>query len=237
MARRRLRVRLFLWLALLLAVIIGLAWLLVASPWLSLRQVRVDGGPPQLFRDTGLTIGEPLYLAPLAEARSTLLAKAPWLANASLSRVFPDQLVISVTARQPVALAFVGAGALVGLDPSGVTLPVKPTQEAAYPYLTGVAVPPSPYQKITSGPGLAALRFLTDLPPSVRGQVSELVVSGGEITVFLLAGTEIALGQPVSMGTKARLLVQILAQARAKSLTVTRVDLTHPSAPLVTATP
>ena len=237
MARRRLRRRPLLWAVLVLALVLGLAWLVGASPLLSLRRVEVRGGPPQLFQDTGLTIGQPLYLAPLTQARLTLLARAPWLANAVLSQVFPDELVISVTARQPVALAFVGAGTLVGLDPSGVTLPVTRSVQGSYPYLTGVAVPASPYQKITSSAGLAALAFLTDLPGSLRTRVSELIVSQGQITVFLLAGTEIALGEPTAIATKARLLVQILAEAQAKGLTVTRVDLTHPATPLVTATP
>lgn len=237
MARRRLSRRPVLAAGAVIGLIAALAWLALAGPWFTIRQVRVNGGPAHLFQDTGLKIGQPLLSAPLNRAHQTLLARAPWLASASFHIVFPDQLVISVTVRQPVALAFVGAGDLIGLDASGVTLPATAKEQASYPYLTGVAVPASPYQKIASSAGLGALEFLVDLPQPLRSKVSELAVFNGQLSVYLLAGTEVALGPPTALSQKASLLVQILAQAQAKGLIVTRVDLSHPTAPLVTATP
>ncbi len=237
MASRRLIRRRALTAALALAAVAALGWLVWAGPWFTIREVQVRGGPAQLFQDSGLKMGQPLLSAPLGRARATLLARAPWLASATFSTALPDRLVISVTARQPVALAFVGAGELVGLDESGVTLPATAKEQASYPYLTGVAVPASPYQKLTSSAGLGAIAFLVDLPASLRARVSELVVAQGDVTVYLLAGTEVALGPPTSLSQKAGLLVQILAQAQAKGLIVTRVDLSHPAAPLVTAMP
>ncbi|MHB1505690.1 MAG: cell division protein FtsQ/DivIB [Sulfobacillus sp.] len=237
MASRRLIRRRVLTAVAALAVAAALVWLVLAGPWFTIRQIRVQGGPAQLFQDTGLKLGQPLFSAPLIRAQQTLLARAPWLASATVSALFPDQLLISVTLRRPVALAFVGAGDLIGLDASGVTLPVTAKDQAAYPYLTGVLVPATPYQKVASSAGLGALTFLLDLPLPLRSEVSELVVSKGQVSVYLLAGTEVALGAPTSLSQKASLLAQILAQAQAKGLIVTRVDLSQPAAPAVTATP
>jgi cell division protein FtsQ len=81
-----------------------------------------------------------IFAAPLAERRRRLLA-VDWVEDASISRIWPDRLVVRIRERTPVAFVYFRAGILL-IDAHGVLLE-PPSQEGAlgrfsFPVLSGV---------------------------------------------------------------------------------------------------
>jgi len=81
-----------------------------------------------------------VFAAPLGERRRRLLA-VDWVEDASISRVWPDRLVVRIHERTPVAFVYFRAGILL-IDAHGVLLE-PPSQEGAlgrfsFPVLSGV---------------------------------------------------------------------------------------------------
>jgi cell division protein FtsQ len=77
-----------------------------------------------------------IFSVPLAERRRRLLA-IDWIADASVSRVWPDRLVVRVTERKPVAFVFLRSGVLL-IDASGVLLEPPAQAQFAFPVLSGI---------------------------------------------------------------------------------------------------
>lgn len=88
----------------------------------------------------GEDIGRNVFFVPLAERRRQL-EQIPWIEHATVMRLLPDQIRISVTERKPIA--FVREGAQVALiDSNGVVLNESPAMMAqhhySFPVVTGV---------------------------------------------------------------------------------------------------
>ncbi len=88
----------------------------------------------------GEDIGRNIFFVPLAERRRQL-EQIPWIEHATVMRLLPDQIRISVTERKPIA--FVRAGSLVALvDSNGVVLTEPPAMMAqhhySFPVVTGI---------------------------------------------------------------------------------------------------
>ena len=96
---------------------------------------------PELLSVFGSDIGRNIFHVPLA-VRRTELEELPWVEHATVMRLLPNQLRISVTERVPVA--FVRAANQIGLvDRSGVLLDMPPAMMAAkrysFPVVTGIS--------------------------------------------------------------------------------------------------
>jgi cell division protein FtsQ len=88
----------------------------------------------------GEDIGRNIFFVPLAERRRQL-EQIPWIERATVMRLLPDQIRVTVVERQPVA--FVRQGSQVGLvDSSGVLLAMPPAMMAqhhySFPVVTGI---------------------------------------------------------------------------------------------------
>ena len=88
----------------------------------------------------GEDIGRNIFFVPLSERRKQL-EEIPWVERATVMRILPDQLRVSVVERQPVA--FTRQGSQIGLvDASGVLLAMPPATMArhhySFPVLTGI---------------------------------------------------------------------------------------------------
>jgi len=98
----------------------------------------------------GEDIGRNVFFVPLAERRKQL-EQIPWVQRATVMRLLPDQIRISVVERQPVA--FVRHGQQIGLvDANGVLLDMPASMMAqhhySFPVVTGVdAGDPLPARK------------------------------------------------------------------------------------------
>ena len=88
----------------------------------------------------GEDIGRNVFFVPLS-ARRKQLEQIPWIQSATVMRLLPDRIRVSIVERQPVA--FVRNGRDIGLvDAHGVLLGMSPASMAAhhysFPVLTGV---------------------------------------------------------------------------------------------------
>jgi cell division protein FtsQ len=88
----------------------------------------------------GEDIGRNIFFVPLSERRKEL-EEIPWIQSATVMRLLPDQIRVSIVERQPVA--FVRNGRQIGLvDAHGVLLAMSPAAMAAhhysFPVLTGI---------------------------------------------------------------------------------------------------
>jgi cell division protein FtsQ len=88
----------------------------------------------------GEDIGRNIFFVPLAERRKQL-EEIPWIERATVMRLLPDQLRVSVVERQPVA--FVRQGQQIGLvDANGVLLSMPAAMMAqhhySFPVVTGL---------------------------------------------------------------------------------------------------
>jgi cell division protein FtsQ len=88
----------------------------------------------------GEDIGRNIFFVPLSERRKQL-EQIPWIEHATVMRLLPDQIRISVTERKPIA--FVRQGSQVELvDDNGVVLTEPPAMMAqhhySFPVVTGI---------------------------------------------------------------------------------------------------
>jgi cell division protein FtsQ len=90
----------------------------------------------------GEDIGRNIFFVPLGERRRQL-EEIPWIQSATVMRVLPDQISVSVVERQPVA--FTRQGQQIGLvDASGILLTMPAAMMAqhhySFPVVTGIGV-------------------------------------------------------------------------------------------------
>jgi cell division protein FtsQ len=88
----------------------------------------------------GEDIGRNIFFVPIAERRKQL-EQIPWIEQATVMRLLPDQIRVSIVERQPVA--FVRHGQQIGLvDANGVLLNMPPAllskHHYSFPVLTGI---------------------------------------------------------------------------------------------------
>lgn len=80
--------------------------------------------------------GHSIFSVPLAERRRRLLA-IDWIEDASISRIWPDRLVVRVRERQPVAFVGFRSGVLL-IDRQGVFLDPPRQARFTFPVLSGI---------------------------------------------------------------------------------------------------
>jgi len=80
--------------------------------------------------------GRGILAVPLAERRRRLLA-IDWVKDASVSRVWPDRLVVRIHERVPVAFVYLSDDVLL-IDAEGVLLEQPPQASFAFPVLRGI---------------------------------------------------------------------------------------------------
>jgi cell division protein FtsQ len=77
-----------------------------------------------------------IFSVPLAERRRRLLA-IDWVEDASVSRIWPDRLLVRIRERKPVAFVLFRSGVLL-IDAHGVLLEPPAQARFAFPVLSGV---------------------------------------------------------------------------------------------------
>jgi cell division protein FtsQ len=80
--------------------------------------------------------GHSIFSAPLEERRRRLLA-IDWIEDATISRIWPDRLLVRVRERTPVAFASFRSGVLM-IDEHGVLLEPPPYSNFKFPVLSGI---------------------------------------------------------------------------------------------------
>jgi len=91
---------------------------------------------PKILRVFSPDFEHSIFSAPLGERRRELLA-IDWVEAASVSRIWPDRIVVRIRERKPVAFVSFRSGVLL-IDRSGVLLDPPPQAQFAFPVLNGI---------------------------------------------------------------------------------------------------
>lgn len=160
-----------------------LAWVLLASPLLAVRQVSVTGasrlGQQQILAAAGIATGTPLARLDTAAVAARVRLLRP-VADVSVTRDWPHGVRVRIAERQPVAGVRQGQTVLL-LDRGGVAF------ASAGSFPVGV-VPlvvdrPGPNDSATR----AALSVLQALPTGLRARLGSLSAASPEQVELLLA--------------------------------------------------
>jgi cell division protein FtsQ len=90
----------------------------------------------QIERVFSIDLGRSVYLLPLTERRDTLRS-VDWVKDASIARLWPNRVVVSVEERKPVAFLTFAPSRFALIDDEGVILPTT-LSRFTLPVLTGV---------------------------------------------------------------------------------------------------
>lgn len=150
--------------------------------------------PEELIRSSGIVIGKGIFDQDL-RAAAARIEKSIVLKNVVVFRKLPDEVVIDVTERTPIAL--VNHGEIVGVDCEGVLLPhIQAEESGSLPLIKGV-------KGLGQQPFIAHMRkginFLVEIgerKPELLGNISEVRVADIHRLGFCLGsgGCEILLG-------------------------------------------
>ncbi|WP_346623085.1 FtsQ-type POTRA domain-containing protein [Blastococcus montanus] len=207
-ARRASRHRRTLQLATALTVLAAVGWLLWLSPVLAVRTVQVDGTATlsaDRVRETAqVPQGVPLLRIDLGAVEDRV-ARLPQVRDVQVARGWPDQIVVTVAERVPVAVVGdTGRRALV--DAEGVLFDTV-TGDAPPGVVPLEVADPGPGDAATAA-GLAAIRAL---PERLRADLAEVAAPGAEdITLTMRDGTIVRWGSAGEVETKAQVLVALL---------------------------
>jgi cell division protein FtsQ len=212
--RRRPRMSKFVWVLLGAIVLALLAWLVFASSVFAVKSVAVVGtnatGADAVAAAAQVPIGVPIARLDTTLIGSRVYALA-WVGDVEVRRGFPNQAVIAVTEREPVARTLDGKA----VDLAGMTFE---------PVSTGVKGLP---QIDATGVGLeAAARVIASLPDDLRARVSRAKAgTRDDVELVLKSGATVVWGNAERSDLKASVLTALLGR-QAK-----RYDVSAPELP------
>lgn len=190
---------------LLFALFVGLPVWVLRSPLLAVDEINIEGALPNqagdLLARTGINLGQPLVTVRLAEVEANLESDPRVLASEVVRR-WPNEVLVMVTPRLPVAWIADGAGwSLVGVD--GVVLETAGQPGSGMPT---VIVDPSLQASLLGG-----LEFVAHIDPLLF--TGAMIEMRGEELWGNVGGYEVRLGRAMDMAEKARALNTILRQS------------------------
>ncbi len=232
-------------------VVGGLACGAVASPLLDVDQVIVGGADPSriegIEQAAGIRLGSALATVDLDRVRAAAEA-VPWVDTATVTRSWPDSVLISVSERRALAAARVPGGGWVLVDADRQLASADRADLTALPTVVGAvaeARPGAPLDDAATGAlGLVVLLdgvLTADGGESPRSQPEIVIGPEGDLEVSLVSSQgapfQMRLGRPVDLEEKVRALAALLrggVLAEPGPITETVViDVRVPSAPVM----
>ncbi len=195
---------------LILAILAGAAWALLGSSLLVVRREEVTGNrlvpTSEVLAAAAIRRGTPLASVD-TRAAAHRVEQIDQVLSATVSRSWPDTIVISVRERTPV-LAVAAGGRFELIDPYGVTVRWSPRKPAGMPLL---AAPPAAAQLRGSRGVLAAAAVLRQLPARLRSLVEAVTASSPQdVTLHLRGGVTVAWGGAAQTRAKAAEVLVLL---------------------------
>lgn len=216
-------------LALAVGAVAVVAWLLLASPVLAVRHVRVDGAvtltADEVRRAAGVADGTPLLRVDVDAAR-TRVARLPQVASVQVTRGWPGTVVVTLTERLPVAVVDRG-GTRSLVDKDGVLFDTITGDPPHGVVPLDVANPRSDDPTTR-----AALAALAAMPPDLRAQIARAsATTDQDVTLTLAGGTTVLWGDAADSAKKASVLGALVGQIKAGTLDPAKtIDVSAPSA-------
>lgn len=200
--RRRLLRTVLMLLGLLVAA--AVAWIVFFSSLLAVSSVRVDGAEgaraEQVLAAAAVPIGTAMLRLDTSAAQAGVMA-LPWVAGVEVRRGWPNQVVLAVTARQPIAAM---AGTASAVDANGVIFDAV------------VALPKGLPTVSADGVGLeAAMDVLSTLPADIAAKVVSIsATTRDNVVLSLKSGAVIRWGSAEKSQFKAEVLRALLRLKR-----------------------
>ena len=211
-------------------IVLAVVWLAWFSPWLAVSRVEVSvssapevAGPltaDEITVVAGVPQGEPLLRVDTG-AIEQRIAQLPQVESVTVTRAWPDAVVIDVVRRTPVALVVSGTGYDV-VDGEGAVIRTVPGVEDGVPVVRA------------SGDGVAAaVAVARDLPEEIRRKVVSIdATTRNDVTLQLRNGAEVMWGSAEDGGVKAEVLLVLLKEVDARFY-----DVSSPGVPATSDTP
>ena len=190
-----------------LGVLVGISALGVAigvwfTPFLDVDRVVVRGntvlGADVIRQASGVRVGEPTVLVrPGAVDRR--VERLPYVDTARVKRVFPGTVIITVRERTEVAWAARPDGSVAAIDATGRVLADASSPPPNLPRIDGLTDIPAPGRRVQPAdvPGV-----LAQLPPGLRSLVGVVVVDSSDVTLQLVDGLDVRLGDTANIPAK-----------------------------------
>lgn len=220
------------WLIALLVIVpiaAALGWLAWFSPWLAVSQVQVTVSaapavagpltPDEVQAVAEVQMGTPLLRVDTGAIQERVAA-LPAVESVTVSRSWPDAIVVDVVRRTPVALVASGSAYDV-VDASGAVIRSVPSVQEGLPVVTA------------TGDGVgAAVAVARELPEEIRSKVVSIEASTrNNVTLILRNRSEVMWGSADEGAFKAEVLLTLF-QVDAKYY-----DVSAPGVPATSDTP
>ncbi len=215
----------------------GAVWVLFASPWLTLRTVRVEGtqtlAVEQVQHVTQHLVGQPLARVDREQVQRQVQA-IPEVAAASVTRHWPHTLEVRV--RERVAVARTGEPTPRLVDVQGVTWtaaqPWTPTQRGLPEIsLTAPSLGQQSEQAAYRLGAQVAQQVQRGLPPALGVEVSQVQVRADQAVVVFTDGRQVLWGDSSNSQSKVEVLAVLWGQD-APTSTSPLVDVRDPTHPI-----
>lgn len=139
---------------------------------------------------SGVRRGDPMLLVRTG-AVAKRVERLPYVQTARVKRVFPGTVIITVQERKPIAWTSEDEQGAELLDATGRVLATTNTPPTNLPRITGFANVPGPGKVVRPSEIVTAL---TELPPGLRSLVATVAWDGNELTLTLVDGLQVRLG-------------------------------------------
>lgn len=198
---------------------------LYRAPIFTVTHVEVVGnshvGSDQIRRLADVPADATLIRFP-GDAVAARVAADPWIADVSVSRVFPNGMRIRVTERTPIALVDAGKAFWL-IDATGLVIAKRSTEDtASLPVIRDVpGLDLKAGRRASSEPLLNAVKVLGGISREIAGTVR--AVSAATIdgtTLFTANRIEIVIGEATDLATKDALVRRILAEQDGKVVSI-----------------
>lgn len=213
------------WLTVVLALFAGGVWLVEYSAVLVARSVKVEGVPPgdvsKIVDRAAVPMGTPLAKVSTRAIARRVIDNAA-LAEVTVSRSWPNTVVISATLRVPVLAVKDPQGQVKVVDSQGVAYARVAEPPKGVPLINTVEDPPSLESM------RAAMAVLGALSPAQRDQVTNVTVLGPNMVTFRLGAVTVVWGGASEPQLKVKVMTALLRQKG-----VGKIDVSAPRTPVM----
>ncbi len=208
-------------------VIVGVLVWLAFSPWLSISQVRTAGigvsNANETLVQNRVVAGTPMIMLRPGSVEQ-ILEMDPWIRSARVHREWPNEVIVRVVERVPVAWFHIGGNwTLRDIDGVAVPGPDTPEDSMVRVQLPGV----DEADAASSVFVLGATEFVSSLPADLKPGLT-IRVEFGEMWAEV-EGHQVRLGRPIDMAAKARSLMVLLREPLPTDSTLVLIAPTHPA--------
>jgi cell division protein FtsQ len=157
-----------------------------------------------------------------ADSVAAGVATDPWVADVSVTRVFPSGMRIRVTERSPLAIVNVGPAGFLADGTGMIIATATVSASGTLPAITDVpGLDLKPGRRTVSEPLLNALAVLAGIDPALAASVQSVTAPSVDGTALLRKDrVEIVMGQAIDLAKKSALAETILAQQKGKVVSI-----------------